>query len=212
MPARTESEALLEFWFGPLTNGFADDQHRQQWFSGGPTFDDTCRQTYSSLAARAADGDLDHWLGEARACLAFILLTDQIPRNIHRGTPMAFATDGPALNAARTGVEAGLDRALSYDERCFFYLPFEHSESLIDQHTCVGLFTQLRDETPSGWKHQTGGYLQYAHQHRDIIARFGRFPHRNSVLGRSSTEAELAYLEHGSTFGQSREPVPGAES
>ncbi len=210
--ALSESEALLTFWFGDLTDGFADDAHRERWFSGGPTFDASCRQDFSSLAARAADGDLDHWQDDARSCLAFILLTDQIPRNIHRGTPMAFATDGPALNAARNGVEAGLDRALGYDERCFFYLPFEHSESLIDQHTCVGLFTQLRDETPSGAKHHTGGYLQYAHQHRDIIARFGRFPHRNSVLGRSSTEAELAYLEHGSSFGQAAEPDASAES
>ena len=203
MPAPAESEALLEFWFGTLTDGFADDAHRQQWFSGGPPFDDICRQAYSSLAARAADGDLDHWLGNPRSCLAFILLTDQIPRNIHRGSPMAFATDGPALNAARIGVEAGFDRQLRYDERCFFYLPFEHSESLIDQHTCVGLFTQLRDQTPSGFRHHTGGYLQFAHQHRDIIARFGRFPHRNSVLGRQSSAAELEFLEKGPTFGQS---------
>ena len=85
----------------------------------------------------------------------------------------------------------------------FFTCPFEHSESLIDQHTCVGLFTQLRDATPSGFRHLTGGYLQFAHQHRDIIARFGRFPHRNSVLGRKSTAAELEYLEHGNSFGQS---------
>jgi uncharacterized protein (DUF924 family) len=202
MPATAESAALLEFWFGTLTDGFADDAHRKLWFSGGPTFDDKCRQDYSSLAARAAEGDLNHWLDDPRGCLAFILLTDQIPRNIHRGTPMAFAADGPALSAAKTGVEASLDRQLHYDERCFFYLPFEHSESLIDQHTCVGLFSQLRDETPNGFRHHTGSYLQFAHQHRDIIARFGRFPHRNSVLGRKSTEEELSFLEHGNTFGQ----------
>ena len=201
-----EAEALLEFWFGSLTDGFADDAHRARWFSGGAAFDDDCRKDFSSLAARAADGDLDHWLNEARSCLAFILLTDQLPRNIHRGTPMAFAADGPALNAARNGVETGIDRELGYDERCFFYLPFEHSESLLDQHTCVGLFTQLRDETPNGFRHHTGSYLQFAHQHRDIITRFGRFPHRNSVLGRASTPAELEYLEHGPSFGQADEP------
>ena len=201
-----EAETLLKFWFGTQTDGFADDEHRQKWFSGGREFDDHCRTEFSSLAARAADGDLNHWQDEAGSCLAFILLTDQIPRNIHRGTPLAFATDGPALNAARIGVEAGFDRTISFDERCFFYLPFEHSEALIDQHTCVGLFTQLRDETPDGFKHHTGSYLQFAHQHRDIIGRFGRFPHRNSVLGRTSTEAELAYLEKGPSFGQSSEP------
>ena len=206
----SEPEALLTFWFGPQTDGFSDEAHRQKWFSGGPTFDDDCRMHFSSLAMQAADGDLDHWLDDARSCLAFILLTDQIPRNIHRGTPMAFATDGPALNAARNGVTAGLDRTLGWDERCFFYLPFEHSESLIDQHTCVGLFSQLRDETPNGFKHHTGGYLQFAHQHRDIIARFGRFPHRNSVLGRTSSKAELEYLEDGNTFGQSTD-APSAD-
>lgn len=200
--AEKEVQTLLAFWFGELSDGFADDSHRERWFSGGPAFDDECRQNFSILAARAADGELDHWLTEARSCLAFILLTDQVPRNIHRGTPMAFATDGPALNAARNGVETGLDRLLGLDERCFFYLPFEHSESLIDQHTCVGLFTQLRDETPNGFRHHTGSYLQFAHQHRDIITRFGRFPHRNGVLGRHSTAPELEYLEHGSTFGQ----------
>lgn len=201
-----ESRELLLFWFGELTDGFADPAHREKWFSGGPAFDDDCRSRFSSLAARATDGDLDHWLTGARSCLAFILLTDQIPRNIHRGTAMAFATDGPALNAARIGVEAGFDRSLSFDERCFFYLPFEHSESLIDQHTCVGLFTQLRDESPDGFRHHTGNYLKFAHQHRDIIARFHRFPHRNGVLDRTSTAAELEYLKAGSTFGQSTEP------
>ncbi len=198
-----EAQALLDFWFGPQTDGFSDSDHRQRWFSGGPGFDDDCRKNFSSLAAQAADGDLNDWLTDARSCLAFILLTDQIPRNIHRSTPMAFATDGPALNAARLGIESGFDRTLGFDERCFFYLPFEHSESLIDQHTCVGLFTQLRDETPNGFRHHTGNYLQFAHQHRDIIARFGRFPHRNSVLGRTSTASELNYLEQGPDFGQS---------
>jgi uncharacterized protein (DUF924 family) len=194
---------VLEFWFGDLSAGFADEAHRNQWFSGGAEFDTACRTRFSSLAAEAADGTLDHWLEAPKTCLAYILLCDQIPRNIHRGTPMAFATDGPALNAARNGVERGLDLSLGFDERCFFYLPFEHSESLIDQHTCVGLLSQLRDQTPDGFRHLTGSYLQFAHQHRDIIQRFGRFPHRNRVLGRTSTQAELAYLKTANSFGQS---------
>ena len=194
---------VLTFWFGDLTDGFADEAHRRQWFNGGPEFDTACRTRFSSLSARAADGELDLWLDAPKTCLAYILLCDQIPRNIHRGTPMAFATDGPALNAARTGVERGLDADLGYDERCFFYLPFEHSESVLDQHTCVGLFSQLRDQTPDGFRHLTGNYLQFAHQHRDIIQRFGRFPHRNALLGRDSTPAELEFLEGGNDFGQS---------
>jgi len=207
-----EAEALLEFWFGQLDDGFSDDAHRRQWFSGGLPFDEDCRMQFSSLAARAADGELNHWQEEARSCLAFILLTDQMPRNIHRGTPLAFATDGPALNAARNGITSGFDRMLGFDERCFFYLPFEHSESLIDQHTCVGLFTQLRDETPTGFKDRTGGYLRFAHQHRDIITRFGRFPHRNAVLGRTSSTEEIEFLQHGPQFGQAPDNDHGEEN
>ncbi len=199
----SEAETLLEFWFGELTGGFADDAHRSRWFAGGEAFDQECRVAFGSLAARAADGELGDWLGEPRSCLAFILLCDQIPRNIHRGQALAFATDGPALNASRAGIGAGLDRQLAFDERCFFYLPFEHSENLVDQHTCVGLFTALRDETPEGQRHLTGSYLRFAQQHRDIIQRFGRFPHRNAVLGRTSTPEELDYLKTGSDFGQS---------
>ena len=197
-------EPLLEFWFGTLTDGFADDAHRARWFSGGNSFDQDCRVTFASLAAEAAEGRLNDWLEAPRSCLAFILLTDQIPRNIHRGEALAFATDGAAVNAARVGIEAGFNGSLAYDERCFFYLPFEHSENLIDQHTCVGLFTALRDETPAGARHLTGNYLRYAQQHRDIIRRFGRFPHRNAVLGRTSTPEELTYLETASGFGQAQ--------
>jgi uncharacterized protein (DUF924 family) len=197
------ADSVLDFWFGELEAGFADDAHRARWFSGADGFDQDCRVGFATLAAEAADGELEAWLETPRTRLAYILLTDQIPRNIHRGTPLAFASDGAALNAARTGVEAGMDLALAIDERCFFYLPFEHSESLVDQHTCVGLFMNLRDQTPQGSRHLTGNYLRFAQQHRDIVQRFGRFPHRNRVLGRTSTPAEKAFLEAGPTFGQS---------
>lgn len=201
-PSR-EAEGLLAFWFGQLTDGFADEAHRQRWFSGGGAFDDACRVRFGDLAVRAADGALSGWLETPRGSLAWILLCDQIPRNIYRGQALAFAMDGPALQAARHGVEAGFDQQLALDERCFFYLPFEHSESLLDQHTCVGLFSDLRDQTPDGYRHLTGGYLPYAAQHRDIIRRFGRFPHRNAVLGRTSTPEELEFLARGNDFGQS---------
>lgn len=198
-----EVRALLDFWFGSQTEGFSDDAHRARWFSGGREFDDACRARFGGLAARAREGELSGWLNEPRGCLAYVLLCDQIPRNIHRGTSLAFETDGLALSAARHGVEARMDLTLTFDERCFLYLPFEHSESLVDQHTCVGLFTDLRDATPSGRRQLTGSYLDYARQHRDIIRRFGRFPHRNAVLGRASTAEELEFLESASDFGQS---------
>ena len=197
------AERLLSFWFGELTDGFADEHHRNRWFSGGLSFDEECRVEFASLANQAADGELASWLDTPRTRLAYILLTDQLPRNIHRGQPLAFASDGAALNAARTGIAAGMDRELTFDERSFFYLPFEHSENLVDQHTCVGLFMDLRDETPAGFRHLTGGNLRYAQQHRDILKRFGRFPHRNALLGRQSTAEESAFLAQGHDFGQS---------
>jgi len=200
--ATPEAEALLTFWFGELEDGFADAAHRERWFNGGPSFDDDCRVRFGDLAVRAADGELADWLASPRGTLALILLCDQIPRNIYRGQALAFATDALALNAAREGVEAGLDQQLALDERCFIYLPFEHSERLLDQHTCVGLMSDLADQTPEPYRHLTAGYLPYARQHRDIIRRFGRFPHRNAVLGRTSSEAELAFLSAGPTFGQ----------
>jgi len=199
----SDSERLLQFWFGDMTDGFADDEHRAHWFSGGAEFDNACRVEFASLATQAADGELDDWLDTPRSRLAYILICDQIPRNIYRGEALAFATDGAALNAARTGVEAHMDRELGSDERSFFYLPFEHSENLVDQHTCVGLFSELRDQSPDSHRQHIGANLRFAHQHRDILLRFHRFPHRNALLGRTSTSAELAFLEEGHHFGQS---------
>ena len=190
----TKARRLLEFWFGELSDGFADEAHRQCWFLGGPDFDELCRDTFASLYQQASAGALMHWQETARGSLALILLCDQLPRNIFRDHAQAFATDPMALNIAKVLVDQGLDQTLEFDERAFCYLPLEHSESLLDQHTAVGLFTALRDSTPSGQRHLTGSYLQHAHQHRDTIVRFGRFPFRNSALGRTSTSAELEYI------------------
>ena len=189
-----QARRLLEFWFGELSEGFADDAHRQRWFLGGADFDELCRDTFAALYDQAAAGALTHWQNTARGSLALILLCDQLPRNIFRDHANAFATDPMALSIAKVLVDAGLDQALTFDERAFCYLPFEHSESLLDQHAAVGLFTALRDSTPQGQRHLTGSYLQHAHQHRDTILRFGRFPFRNAALGRTSTHAELAYI------------------
>lgn len=196
------AEDLLDFWFGSLTEGFSDSAHRKRWFSGGAEFDDACRQLFAPLSLAVIAGEHDDWLEAPRGRLASILACDQLPRNIHRGTAAAFAGDARALQLAREGVEQALDRHLEFDERAFFYMPFEHSESLVDQHTSVGLYTRLRDETPPGSRHRSGSYLQFAQQHRDLIERFGRFPHRNSVLGRISTPEELEYLQTGNDYGQ----------
>jgi len=188
------ARALLEFWFGDLKAGFAADDYRNRWFNGGAEFDAQCRLQFGALQDQACAGELTAWLTSVRGMMAFIVLCDQIPRNIFRDDPRAFRTDPLALDAAQQGITAAMDRELGFDERAFFYLPFEHSENLLHQHTSVGLFTQLRDETPAGQRHLTGSYLQHAQQHRDTIIRFRRFPYRNAALNRVSTTAELQYL------------------
>lgn len=188
------ADQLLNFWFGQLEDGFADDVHRQRWFMGGDEFDSACRTQFGALQDQAHAGALDHWTSSPRGMLALILLCDQIPRNIFRNDARAFRTDPLALAAAHQGVVAGFDRQLGFDERAFCYLPFEHSENLLHQHTAVGLYTLLRDETPQGKRHLTGNYLQHAHQHRDTIIRFDRFPYRNAALGRTNSAAETQYL------------------
>lgn len=195
-------EDLLSFWFGTLHEGFSDPAHRKRWFAGDAEFDEQCRLHFGRLSAEIIAGEHEDWLDTPRGRLASILASDQLPRNIHRGSAAAFSGDARALQIAKEGVELTWDRDLEFDERAFFYLPFEHSERLVDQHTSVGLFTRLRDETPPGRKHLTGSSLQFAQQHRDLIERFGRFPHRNSVLGRISTPSELEYLKSGNDFGQ----------
>lgn len=188
------AEAVLEFWFGTLESGFASQDVRSRWFEQSDAFDAQITARFAPLLRAAVAGALDHWRNSARRALAFIVVNDQFSRQIHRGTADAFATDAQALATARTGIELGFDGYLDFDERAFFYLPFEHAESIADQDESVRLFTALRDATPKGFRHLTGDYLRHAQAHRDTIARFGRFPYRNQALGRVSTAEERQWL------------------
>lgn len=182
MSARTADE-VLAFWFSPAT--------QPSWFVRSEVFDARVRDSLGPLHIQAARGELDGWASEPRGALALILLLDQAPRNLHRGSADAFASDPRALKHARALVDAGLDTQFSELERVFLYLPFEHSESLADQDRCCELTRQL--PTPQ--------WADYADKHRAIIARFGRFPHRNAILGRESTPEELEFLKQpGSSF------------
>ena len=179
----TKPEAVIAYWFDPQT--------KPKWFNGGEAFDIEVRDRLGPLYEQAAAGALDGWAVETAGLLALIILLDQVPRNIHRGTTRAFATDPQALALARLAVDQGQDEALSLDERLFLYLPFEHSEAVADQERAVALFRGLGDPN----------YLDYAIRHKDVVARFGRFPHRNAILGRASTAEELTFLEEpGSSF------------
>lgn len=192
---------MLDFWFGELENGIAKPSVRANWFASSADFDERCREFSAPLEA-AANGQLNSWFDDPHGHLAYIVLCDQIPRNVYRGTAQAFAWDELALVAAKRGIENGIDQALSWDQRAFFYMPFEHSESAVDQHTCVGLFSRLRDEVPQAHRNTFGNNLRFAQKHRDIILAYGRFPHRNEVLGRISTEAEAEFAAAGDGFGQ----------
>ena len=201
-PATAHIDEVLALWFGPLQGGFAAAEIRKRWFASDPAFDRMIAVQFGNRLAAAAAGALNGWLGTARGRLAFIIVTDQFSRQIHRGSPRAFATDATALAAARGGIELGHDRQLGFDERTFFYLPFEHSESMHDQDTSVALFEALQGATPEPQRALTTDNLRFAQQHRDIVLRFGRFPHRNDTLGRISTAQEREFLRSASHFGQ----------
>jgi uncharacterized protein (DUF924 family) len=162
-----------------------------KWFGGGAAFDHACRERLLDAPQAAARRECDHWVEDAEGALALLLLLDQIPRNIYRGSGHAFATDPLARRHAAAAIAAGHDQAFEPALRAFFYLPFEHSEDIADQEHSLALFTALGD----------GNYLAYAQAHRDAIARFGRFPHRNAALGRDSTAEEQAWLAAGGGFG-----------
>lgn len=191
---RDEATALIDTWFGPPGSA-SRFQQRDIWFKADPGFDAALRARFGALRERAAAGDCADWALEAEPCLALILLLDQLPRNLFRGSPQAFATDAAARATARAALGRGFDRSLPATWRQFIYLPFEHSEILADQELSVRLATALARDPAFA------DTLDYAERHHAIVARFGRFPHRNAALGRASTAAEEAFLrEPGSSF------------
>jgi uncharacterized protein (DUF924 family) len=188
---------ILHFWFGN-----PDDQHseygqqRQVWFKKDPAFDATIRDRFLADYQQAASGELSAWQVKPHSCLALILLCDQFPRNLFRDSAQSFATDAQALALANYARQQQFDQQLIPVERMFLYLPFEHSENLADQTTSVALFQRLSERCPD-----LESAYDYAIRHRDIIERFGRFPHRNAVLGRETTPEEAEFLQQpGSRF------------
>ena len=172
---------VLEFWLhevGP-----------KGWYAGGDEIDGLCRERFGDLWQAALDGGLEHWVDGTVGTLAYLILTDQFPRNIHRGTALSFATDPQARAAARKALEAGWDIGSPEPERQFFYMPFEHSESAEDQALAVKLLGERLSSDPEMGLH--------ARVHQAVIQRYGRFPTRNAALGRVSTPQEQVYLDQG---------------
>ncbi len=175
-------QSVVDYW---------RDAGPARWFARDAAFDDDFRQRFLDLHWKAARRECEHWLQSAQGALALQILLDQFPRNCFRGTAHSYATDGLARHYAQRSIEKGWDHEVAPQLRLFLYLPFEHSEDPHDQERSVAMFEALGDAE----------YLRYAELHRDIIRRFGRFPHRNESLGRISTPAELDYLAEGGFAG-----------
>ena len=170
-------DEVLGFWFKELTP--------EDWFGGGDEVDDRIRERFLALHEALRDEVPVSWRASPRGMLAAVIALDQFPRNMYRGDPLAFAADATALALAAEAVDRGFDRSMTGDERKFLYLPFEHSENPGVQERSVELFASLEDDDTLG----------YAIRHKEIIDRFGRFPHRNAVLGRESTPEEIEFLK-----------------
>ena len=177
---------VRHFWF---------DRNRKAWFEKNPAFDEEIRCRFLQLYELGAEGKLAHWRQSPADCLALVILLDQFPRNMFRGSARAFAADPLARAAARVILESGWDKAMSPDERMFAYLPFEHSEALADQERCLALMQEIAVFP------EAADLPKWAEAHLAIIRRFGRFPHRNAALGRANTTEEADFLKQpGSSF------------
>ena len=182
---------VLDFWFGPSDDP-AHGQPRTAWFVKDPAFDAEINRRFGPLIEQALVGGIDDWLTQpldALPALARLIVLDQFTRNVFRGTARAFAGDAAALQTARALVATGADRSLSSVQRLFVYLPFEHAEDVSHQRTAVQLMQQLAQDEPA-----RADLVEWAQRHHDVVARFGRFPHRNAALGRASTPEEAAFL------------------
>jgi uncharacterized protein (DUF924 family) len=197
-------DEIIAFWFGDAADSAeALAQRNALWFGGGRELDHEVRARFETTIELAATGACGHWAEKPRGLLALILLFDQFPRNIHRGTRQAFEHDEVALRLCREGIVRSLDRQLSPLERIFVYMPLQHAEDSADQALSVKLSKSLLDECPAAQREYFESSHRYAVDHHDIIARFRRFPHRNTVLGRESTAEEREHLQGSpSPFGQ----------
>ena len=201
-PVLAEAEAVLQFWFGTSSDDLdVSEGQASLWWGKDPATDELIRERFGSLRLAAIAGRLGHWEVTARGRLALIVLVDQFSRNLFRQQPEAFAHDALARQWCVDGLARGDDRSLRPIERVFFYLPLEHSEVLDDQRRSIERYEQLGREVPPQLQKPFADYVDFARRHCEIIERFGRFPHRNAVLGRASTPEEQQFLQGpGSSF------------
>ena len=195
-------ETVLDYWFGAdRADVLRNPARARLWWRKDPITDADIRARFEPLVVQALAGERDGWARTPVGLLALVILADQFTRNIYRGTPQAFAGDPRALGWCRQALAEGIDRSLHPLERLFLYLPLEHSEVLADQEACIVLMEALVAAADPAARAQLADALDYARRHGEVIRRFGRFPHRNAILGRESTAAEIAFLKTpGSAF------------
>ena len=184
MPATAQD--VLDFWFA--------EAGAAHWFAADAAFDAQIRERFGAAVEAAADGGLDDWAGTPSGWLALLIVLDQFPRNLYRNDPRTWAADASAQRVALSGLARGDDRQLPAVQRVFAYLPLEHAEDTALQQRSVELFEALCAEVPTEQRKPFEEFLDYARRHREVIVRFGRFPHRNAALGRPSTPEETLYL------------------
>ncbi len=196
------AENVLAFWFGvPGSAAEVVGRQTKLWFGKSPANDQAVSERFAATLTAATAGGLDHWAHTPRGRLALVIVLDQFPHHIHRDQPQAFATDPQSLALSLAALETGEDRKLAPIERVFLYLPLEHAELLEMQEHSVALYEQLAREAAADEHTLFDNFLDYARKHRDVVARFGRFPHRNAILGRPSTPDEVEFLKQpGSRF------------
>lgn len=194
-------KAVLTFWFGVLEDDHIPKDRQALWWAKDSAVDQEISHHFGEVLDRAATGALDSWQSAPRSCLALIVVLDQFSRNIFRDNRRAFAQDAIALDVCLRGIERGMDFSLRPIERVFFYMPMMHAESLEMQRRSVKVFEELYGELPENLRGEFETFPSFARQHCEIVARFGRFPHRNKILGRASSPAELEFLKSpGSSF------------
>jgi uncharacterized protein (DUF924 family) len=195
--------SVLDFWLGEgYASGWPSRDMGRQWFGGGPELDQQIAARFGSQVAQALAGGLGEWEADPLDRLALVILLDQFPRNIHRGQAQAFAGDARAQQLVQDALAQGMDQQLPWVGRMFMYMPLMHAEDLALQEEGVRRFQQLAADAPEDLRVTLGSSLKFAEQHRDIIARLGRFPYRNNALGRTNTALEFDFLKNGPRFGQ----------
>jgi len=197
-------ETVIDFWFGKaLDNPESARQQSKVWYGADADLDGAIRTQFSALLDAVLAGDYAGWESSAEGSLAMVILLDQFSRNIYRGDARAFSGDKRALQIAQQAVERGFDQQLPGLYRVFLYHPFHHSEQLADQESAVELMQTVAQQSSLEWQDFLHGFTRYAVEHREVVKRFGRFPHRNKILGRRTTAEEQAFLDDGaSSYGQ----------